>query len=156
MYQYIDCQGIRKRCYIDSVYHYFETFDEFVAYRNGDLRNCDLSGAIFLNVDFSNFIIDIKTTKLPPNKNMNLDYKIQKNYADGSFYVNQLWYDSNNNVIKKNSHRFDYFFDFLAFLKGDLSYANLLLCDGLKNIAKAKTLIGKMLKFQVIYVKNST
>lgn len=140
MYQYIDCQGIRKRCYIDSVYHYFETFDEFVAYRNGDLRNCDLSGAIFLNVDFSNFIIDSKTTKLPPNKKMNLDYKIQKNYADGSFYVNQLWYDSNNNVIKKNSHRFDYFFDFLAFLKGDLSYANLLLCDGLKNIAKAKNI----------------
>ena len=42
----------------------FETFDEFIKYRNGDLRNCDLSGDIELDVDFSKFTID-DTTKLP-------------------------------------------------------------------------------------------
>lgn len=32
----------------------FETFDEFVKYRKGNLKNCDLSEAIDLDVDFQN------------------------------------------------------------------------------------------------------
>ena len=33
-------------------------------------------------------------------------------------------------------HRFSYFFDFVAFLKGDLSGADLLFCTGMKNLSK--------------------
>lgn len=35
-------------------------------------------------------------------------------------------------IVKQQEHRFSYFFDFVAFLKGDLSGANLLFCTGMK------------------------
>ena len=43
----------------------------------------------------------------------------------------QQWLNTSGSVIKEYRHSFDYFFDFVAFLKGDLSEANLLFCDGL-------------------------
>ena len=61
---------------------HFETFDEFIKYRNGNLTNCDLSGAIDLNDDFSKYITD-DTTKLPINEDANLSCKVLKVYKNG-------------------------------------------------------------------------
>lgn len=112
----------------------FETFDEFIRYRNGNLKNCDLSGAIDLDVDFSKYTID-DTTKLPIGKNVNLNYKVQKIYVRGQFGVGQFWYDESGKCVKQQLHTFTYFFDFVAFLKGDLSSANLVFCTGIKNLS---------------------
>lgn len=128
-----ETQGYRednKHFPITTIYRYFETFDEFISYRNGDLTYCDLSGALECDADFSNYIID-KTTKLPVCKNTEVTYSIKKYYHNRKFYVTQRWCNTSGSVIKEYKHSFDYFFDFAAFLKGDLSEANLLFCDGL-------------------------
>lgn len=115
---------------ITTIYRYFETFDEFVRYRNGDLTYCDLSGAFECNADFSNYIID-ETTKLPVHTNTEVTCSIKKYYKNGKFHVTQQWCNTSGSVVKEYRHSFDYFFDFVSFLKGDLSEANLLFCDGL-------------------------
>ena len=115
---------------ITTIYRYFETFDEFIDYRKGDLTYCDLSGALECHVDFLQYTID-ETTKLPIYTNTEVTYSVKKYYCNGKFYVMQQWRNASGNVIKEYKHSFDYFFDFVAFLKGDLSEANLLLCDGL-------------------------
>ncbi len=128
-----ETQGYRednKHFPITTIYRYFETFDEFVRYRSGDLTYCDLSGAFECDADFSNYIID-ETTKLPVHTNTEVTYSIKKYYHNRKFYVTQQWCNTSGSVIKEYRHSFDYFFDFVAFLKGDLSEANLLFCDGL-------------------------
>ena len=140
IYRYENNQGIKKlnKCYYVNVYRVFETFDDFINYRKGDLTNCDLSKAIDLNVDLSKYKIDSKT-KLPPQKNTNLKYIVRKKYnkagSSGKFYVEQIWNDEYGKCLKKQSYKFSYFFDFVAFLKGDLSGADLLFCKGMKNLS---------------------
>lgn len=120
---------------ITTICRYFETFDEFVRYRNGDLTYCDLSGALECDADFSNYIID-ETTKLPVHTNTEVTYSIKKYYQDGKFHVTQQWCNTSSSVVKEYRHSFDYFFDFVAFLKGNLSNANLIFCDGLDNLTQ--------------------
>ena len=123
---------LTKPCCVD-VCRAFETFDEFIQYRDGDLRNCDLSEAIDLDVDFSQYTTD-DTTKLPIKGYENLSYKVLKVYKNGEFTVCQFWSNKDKEIVKQQEHRFSYFFDFVAFLKGDLSGANLLFCTGMKNL----------------------
>lgn len=118
---------------ITTIYRYFETFDEFVNYRNGDLTHCDLSDALECNADFSKYIVD-ETTKLPIHANMDVTYSVKKYYHNRKFYVTQKWLDKSGSILKEYNHTFNYFFDFVAFLKGNLSNANLLLCDGIDNL----------------------
>lgn len=115
---------------ISTIYRYFETFEEFSEYRNGDLTHTDLSSALELNVDFSKYVIN-ETTKLPSHTNMEVIYSVKKQYDNGKFYVTQQWCNTSGGVVKEYKHTFDYFFDFVFFLNGDLSEANLLFCDGL-------------------------
>ena len=137
-YRYCDRQGrkiLNRWCSVDAC-RAFQTFDEFIKYRNGNLKNCDLSGAIDLDVDFSKYTTD-STTKLPIRKNENLSCNVLKAYKNGNlenFVVCQLWSNADKEVVKQQVHRFSYFFDFVAFLKGDLSGADLLFCTGMKNL----------------------
>lgn len=118
---------------ITTIYRYFETFDEFVNYRNGNLTYCDLSDALECNADFSKYIVD-ETTKLPIHANMDAIYSVKKYYHNRKFYVTQKWLNKSGSILKEYNHTFNYFFDFVAFLKGNLSNANLLFCDGLNNL----------------------
>ena len=120
---------------ITTICRYFETFDEFIDYRNRDLTYCDLSGALECNEDFSKYIVD-ETTKLPIHADMEVTYSVKKYYHDGKFYVVQKWLNKSSSILKEYTHTFNYFFDFVAFLKGNLSNANLLFCDGLDNLAQ--------------------
>ena len=134
IYRYRNCQGRTFLNYWYSIEQTFETFNEFIEHRNGNLKNCDLSEAIDLDVDFSKYTTD-GTTKLPIRKNANLNYDILKTYKNGEFIIKQFWSNENKEIIKQQVHRFSYFFDFVAFLKGDLSGANLLFCTGMKNLS---------------------
>ena len=51
------------------------------------------------------------------------------------FSVEQFWRDISGKIIKQQQHKFSYFFDFVAFLKGDLSGANLIFCTGMKYLS---------------------
>lgn len=136
VYSYENRQGRRclNKLFGVTVRRAFETFEEFIEYRKGDLRNCNLSGDINLKVDFSKYIID-DTTKLPIRENDNLSYKVNKSFKNNEFLVEQFWYDETNKCVKQQSDKFSYFFDFIAFLKGDLSEADLIFCTGIKNLS---------------------
>lgn len=136
VYRYYSCQGRKtlNQWHSVDVCRAFETFDEFIKYRNGNLTNCDLSGAIDLNDDFSKYITD-DTTKLPINEDANLSCKVLKVYKNGEFAVCQFWSNEDKKIVKQKVHRFPYFFDFVAFLKGDLSGADMLFCTGMKNLS---------------------
>lgn len=136
IYRYYNRQGrkILSRWPNINVCRAFETFDEFIKYRNGNLKNCNLSEAIDLNVDFSKYTTD-NTTKLPIRKDANLSCKVLKIYKNGEFEVCQFWSTEDKEIVKQQVHKFSYFFDFVAFLKGDLSGADLLFCTGMKNLS---------------------
>lgn len=118
-----------------TICRYFESFDEFIVYRKGDLRNCDLSAMLECNEDFSKYIVD-ETTKLPIHADMEATYSVKKYFHDGEFYIIQKWLNKSGSILKEYNHTFKYFFDFVAFLKGNLSNADLLFCDGLDNLAQ--------------------
>lgn len=116
-----------------GIYRYFETFEEFINYRNGDLTNCDLSAALELDVDFSKYETD-ETTILPRKYYTAENFSVEKTYDNGEFHVLLQLQNESGNILKEDRRSFKYFFDFVAFLKGDLSGADLLLCDGLVNL----------------------
>lgn len=118
-----------------TICRYFESFDEFIIYRKGDLRHCDLSAMFECNDDFSKYVVD-ETTKLPIHANRDVTYSVKKYYHNGKFYVTQKWLNKSGSILKEYNHTFNYFFDLVAFLKGNLSNANLLFCDGLDNLAQ--------------------
>ncbi len=125
-------QNVDTRTDKTTVYRYFKSFDEFVRHRNGDLTNCDLSHSIGLDV--SMYKTD-NTTKMPMSINENLEYSVRKGFSGTEFYVKQFWTSSNGAVVKHYEHEFEYWVDFVAFLKGDLSGADLVFCDGLSNLS---------------------
>ena len=116
---------------------YFSTFEEFVVYRKNNLKDTDLSSAYELHINKKNYIID-ETTKLPFNLSDNLFCEIKKEYHklhdDGYFSVKQEWKNEYGAVVDENTRQFEHFFDFAAFLKDDLSGANLLFCTGMKHL----------------------
>ena len=135
VYQYTNNRG-RKVLYrlegcCVKVCRIFTSFNDFACFRNGDLRNCDLSAAIDLEIDTSKYQTD-STTKLPVTANTDILYSVSKSYWEDKFIVNQQWKNRDGQTIARQSHKFEYFFDFVSFLKGDLSGSTLVLCEGLK------------------------
>ena len=137
-----------------GVKRYFETLEELLQYRDYNLSGADLSDAVIDHFDSSNCLTD-NETKLPVIISSDHIYRVTKYYEKntfscvvngslercngGVFWVIQRWYDTNNILIKQKKHGFRHFFDFVSFLKGDLSGADLLMCDNLmklKNIDK--------------------
>ena len=112
---------------------YFETFEEFVEFLEGDLRGVDLSKAYDLDVDFTKYKMDEKT-RLPINSKGTYSCVIDKEYCEDKFVVTKHWVDKYGHKVKEYSRTFCYFFDFVSFLNGDLSGADLLFCDGLNRI----------------------
>lgn len=143
VYQYTNSRGrkvlYRLESYCVKVCRVFTTFEDFACSRNGDLRNCELSAAIDLEIDTSSYQTD-NTTKLPVTANSEILYSVSKSYWEDKFIVNQQWENRDGQTIARQSHKFEYFFDFVSFLKGDLSGSVLVLCEGLKYLNNANGL----------------
>ena len=129
-------------------YNFFENFDEFISFVDGDLCGANLLEAPVSKEEISKYKTDGET-KFPLSKEYR-SYEIKKEFINGKFVVSQKWIDANDIVILESEKNFDKFFDFVHFLNGDLSNANLLLCDGIENI---KSLLG--LKFDGIIVRSN-
>lgn len=115
---------------------YFYDIKELINYLNGDLSNCDLSKAHISNDDIKECITN-KNTLLPLNTS-EISYLIDKHYEAEKFIVSQKWIDKNGNIILERKNKFRHFFDFIYYLKNDLSNADLLFCDGLINLKNIK------------------
>lgn len=111
----------------------YSSYNEYIKYKKGDLSGCDLSGAIMLDVDFSKYKTD-KNTKLPPICTGDYVRSVEKWYRDGEFNVSLKWNTYSGCSVYTYLFSTLYFFDFVYFLKNDLSSADLLLCEGLANL----------------------
>jgi predicted MPP superfamily phosphohydrolase len=114
---------------------YFDCFDDFADFLNGNLSGCDLSCAKIPDFDVSKYTIDDKT-RLPNVDIKNCRYSIQKVYNrhNKKFEVNQYWLGDNDVAVKTDTIKFEFFVDFVHFLKGDLSGADFIFCDGISNL----------------------
>lgn len=138
LYQIHDCYFLSNTpvTYLDR---YFTTINELMDFLSYDLRGADLSQAPITIKDIEKCKTD-NHTKFPNNslvtsKNSNNSLVLIKKYENNEFEVIQEWFDENQNVILKKEHTFDFFFDFAHFLKNDLTNADLIMCDGIENIA---------------------
>ena len=111
---------------------FFETFNEFVGFLNGNLAGADLTTAPIERKEVLKYKTDSET-KLPLSKKYET-YEIKKKYTDDGFIVRQRWLDCDGLEILRKEHTFKRFFDYVHFLKGDISESDLLLCDGIENI----------------------
>lgn len=122
---------------VGKIYRFYEKFDEFAKARENDLRNCDISGDIKLEINTNDYLID-ETTFLPKKDRSELNademtYTLEKKYINGRFYVFKNWF-KDDEYIGTSERNFKYFFNFVSYLKGDLSKADLLFCEDLVNI----------------------
>lgn len=112
----------------------FPNFNVFAEYKKNDLTNCNLIGAVKLNIDTSKYVID-ETTILPIASLNELSWniskvckKINKRYV---YIVRAKHEDKHGNTYSSYDWECELFFEFVAFLEGNLKCANLLECDGL-------------------------
>ena len=134
---------VRDRYYNDKNYsltnnEFFGDFLGFASFVKGDLSDADLSKAPVSRKEISKYKTN-ENTKLPLSKIYDA-YEVRKKFADDEFVVNQKWIDADGITILEKEHTFTRFFDFVYFLNGDLSNADLLLCNGIENISKIKNL----------------
>lgn len=134
---------VRDRYYNNKNYpltnnEFFGDFLGFASFVKGDLSDADLSKAPVSRKEISKYKTNEKT-KLPLSKIYDA-YEVRKKYVDEEFVVKQKWIDADGITILGKEHTFTRFFDFVHFLNGDLSDADLLLCDGIENISKIKNL----------------
>ena len=112
---------------------YFKSLEELAEFVNNDFRNGNFAFAPVEKQAFERYITD-KTTIFPVKKE-ELRYTVTKEAFDNNhFEVCQSWTDAEGHVIRDKKHGFNYFFDFVSFLNGDLSHADLTKCDGLINL----------------------
>ena len=109
------------------VTYYYETFDEFV---EGCQEHFPDLNMIDGKIDFS----DDYLLQLMLGHTENACYSVRKYYdlKMDAFIVEEQWReDFNSPIIKERTYLFEQLVDFVSFLEGDLSNADLLLCDGL-------------------------
>lgn len=119
---------------IDS-YKYFETFAEFAEYLEKDLSGCNFSELFLDDFDFSRYKTDSKTI-FPRSHYLRTTPRVVKEYnrKNDCFLVEKIWYNESGETVREYTRTFKYFFDFCSFVEYDFSHADLLFCDGLKNL----------------------
>lgn len=133
----IGLESRREIWEIANIKRYFSNFEDFIEYKDNDLRGVDLSGDIGLKIDFTRFKMDEKTI-LPAICVPGTFCEVKKEYKNSKFYVTKIWKSKENILLRKKEFVTSYFFDFTYFLNNDLSGSNLVFCDGIGNLASVK------------------
>lgn len=140
-YEYLDGDIYERACY---KYCDFDKYRDFIKEKKIDITRLleketfltetvdDLSLDISQE-DFSLYEID-ETTKLPLIAVDDLICEIHKEYQNGKFVVWKEWKTKEGISVKKDTFVTPYFFDFVYYLKGNLSDSFLIFCDGLENL----------------------
>lgn len=131
----IDAYTSNKYDPITTIYHYFSEFSEMADFLNNDLSRCDLRLALIPESTLSKYQ-KTRTTKLPL-KAENKVCTLEKGYSrfSNNFFVKIIYETINGEILSEKEYSFDLFIDFVHFLKGDLSKADMLFCDGLINLS---------------------
>ena len=131
---YVENKYIIERRVFMYDHQYFGSFEEFADYIDGDLSNADLTYAPILSDGLDDYKFN-ENTKYPIFWEC-VNCRVEKLYQEGSFIVNQKWLDTDGATLLWTQYKFTKFFNFVHFLNGDLSNADLLFCDGIENIKK--------------------
>lgn len=115
-----------------SMVNIFFDFDSFLKKCNYDLSDTNLKYCPVEAEKIKKYKTD-ENTILPISSNPT-NYEIVKKYEDGEFRIVQRWFGEDNNLILSDSIEFTYICDFIHFMNGDLSNADLLMCDGIENL----------------------
>ncbi len=126
----------------------FDSFDEFANFLDGNLSNADLRAAPLSKEKVLQYKTNEKTVFPRPKGEDCL--KVEKRFENGRFIVDAKWIDGYGVILSKHRFFSQYFFDFVHYLNGDLSNADLTLCDGIENL---KTLPG--LKLDGVKIKSA-
>lgn len=118
--------------------YFFYDFDELAEFLNKDLSDADLSKAPVSREKIAQCKTNEKTA-FPPSETYE-EYTVTKRYDKNHFVVIQRWLDSDKNVVQKKVHSFNYIFDFIYFLRKDLTDADFIMCEGAGNLAKINNL----------------
>ena len=137
LYYVIDRFTNAKNCSIETE-EYFTDFEEFISYVKGDLSDADLANAPLIRSEIKKYRFN-ENTKLPLTDQYD-EHIIIKAFTGEKFVVVQKWFDPDGALILSRGQEFSRFFDFVYFLNGDLSGADLILCDGIENLSKIKGL----------------
>lgn len=113
---------------IDQRNSYFPELSALAKFLNYDLSGADLSDAPIGVEEVRKYKTDCLTRFPRP---FDCQGSMVRKYKAGNFVVVKEWF--NQGIIDQQICKFDHFFDFTHFLKGDLSYADLIMCDGLEN-----------------------
>ena len=144
LYLVIDEYSNNQNCPL-HFYWFFNNINDLAAHLNGDLSNADFSDA---PDSITPEILKYKTnegTKFPHSSKC-IKNQIRKYYKDGLFHVEQKWFNNTGDTLLSDKVSFDKFFDFVHFLKNDLSDADFLTCEGIENISVLKNLCLKSIK----------
>ena len=122
-----------------TCYQYFDSYDEFISYLKSDVSDCDFR-YYRQPISPSDYINFNDNTIFPVDDISSLIKTITSGYDKYSkkFIVNIIWKDSLENIIFSSTYEFIYFFEYIAFLDYDLSFSDLLYCDGLENLHNIK------------------
>ena len=123
---------------------YYDSFEMFVKELGGDLSNVDLSESDIDINEIKKYITNNKT-KFPIEKG-SLKYLIIKEFKNNKYYVTQKIVDSSSNIVRIEKNEFQWFCDFVYFLKNDISNADLLFCEGIENIKNIKNIKKENIK----------
>jgi hypothetical protein len=135
---YVDYRYYNDDYFFMSHRKYFLGFDSFINDLDGDICFCDLSRAPIEIEVLKKYKYNEKT-KFPGSKDYQ-KYLISKTYDNGYFLVTQKWIDYDEKVIAEHSEAFNFFFDFIHYLVGDISNSNLIICEGVQNIKDLENL----------------
>ena len=124
---------IFENSHIDVGFKFFD-FDSLARFLHNDFSGLDLSSlpitADELNkckIDDSTILPILLVSPLPTKS-------VEKGFDGKQFNIKLKWTNKDGNVVGKIEKNFSYFCDFVHFLKGDLSFADLSLCNGLENL----------------------
>ena len=120
---------------VTSLYNYFETFEALGEHLNYDFSNCDFTNAFDLPEE--KILKFNENTSFPIKTERQLTKKISKGYdrKNGGFYVQANFYSQQEKHYCSTTRWFKYFFEFVSFLNYNLEGANLIFCEGLKNLS---------------------
>lgn len=108
---------------------YFTTFDELKSFLRNDISGAFLLYAPIVDEDVKDCVID-ENTILPTSRT---SHDVKKIYLNHKFYVKETWRAQNGLVLHEKEKEFDNVCDFLCYLDGDLSNADLASYPGIKN-----------------------
>lgn len=111
---------------------YYLSFERFACEMGAELSSCDLKNAPLTTNETEKYNIELPAVSLSSKDYAS--FALKKQYRNNKFHVSVKFFDSQGEVVDEVNSEFDWFFDFVHYLKGDLSNADLIMCDGIENI----------------------